>query len=81
MFIGMKVCYNKKDNNSLTDRHKIYIKSSRKLEGYHMQIYDMKVNHLTNPLGFRMPRTVFSWKVQEAEGRRQASGQAAGCGG
>ena len=36
-----------------------------------MQIYDMKVNHLTNPLGFRMPRTVFSWKVKEAEGRRQ----------
>lgn len=38
-----------------------------------MQIYDMKVNHLTNPLGFRMPRTVFSWKVKEAEGRRQES--------
>lgn len=38
-----------------------------------MQIYDMKVNHLTNPLGFRMPRTVFSWKVKEAEGRRQAA--------
>lgn len=36
-----------------------------------MQIYDMKVNHLTNPLGFRMPRTVFSWKVREAEGKRQ----------
>ncbi len=36
-----------------------------------MQIYDMKVNHLANPLGFRMPRTVFSWKVKEAEGKRQ----------
>lgn len=36
-----------------------------------MQIYDMKVNHLTNPLGFRMPRTVFSWKVKEAAGKRQ----------
>ena len=36
-----------------------------------MQIYDMKVNHLTNPLGFRMTRTVFTWKVEEAEGRRQ----------
>ncbi len=36
-----------------------------------MQIYDMKVNHLTNPLGFRMVRTVFSWKVREAEGKRQ----------
>ena len=40
-----------------------------------MQIYDMKVNHLTNPLGFRMPRTVFSWKVKEAEGRRQEAAE------
>ncbi|MCM1122615.1 MAG: glycoside hydrolase family 78 protein [Eubacterium sp.] len=38
-----------------------------------MQIYDMKVNHLTNPLGFRMPRTVFSWKVKEAAGKKQES--------
>ncbi len=36
-----------------------------------MQIYDMKVNHLTNPLGFRMPRTVFSWKVRQAQGKKQ----------
>ncbi|MCM1136116.1 MAG: glycoside hydrolase family 78 protein [Clostridium sp.] len=36
-----------------------------------MQIYDTKVNHLTNPLGFRMPRTVFSWKVKDAEGKCQ----------
>lgn len=36
-----------------------------------MQIYDMKVNHLSNPLGFRMPRTVFSWKVKEAKGKKQ----------
>lgn len=36
-----------------------------------MQIYDMKVNHLTNPLGFRMTRTVFSWKVKNAEGKKQ----------
>lgn len=36
-----------------------------------MKIYSMKVNHLNNPLGFRMPRTVFSWKVGEAEGTRQ----------
>ena len=38
-----------------------------------MQIYDMKVNHLTNPLGFRMTRTVFSWKVKEAAGKSQAA--------
>ncbi len=37
-----------------------------------MQIYDCKVNHLTNPLGFRMTRTVFSWKVRDAVGKYQA---------
>ena len=36
-----------------------------------MQIYDCKVNHLTNPLGFRMTRTVFSWKVKDAVGKHQ----------
>jgi alpha-L-rhamnosidase len=36
-----------------------------------MRIYDMKINHLTNPLGFRMTRTVFSWKVKEAVGKKQ----------
>ena len=36
-----------------------------------MRIYDMKVNHLHNPLGFRMTRTVFSWKVKEAKGKTQ----------
>ncbi len=38
-----------------------------------MKIYDMKVNHLVNPLGFRMERTIFSWKVREAAGTRQKS--------
>ena len=36
-----------------------------------MKLYDLKVNHLTNPVGFRMERTVFSWKVAEAAGKRQ----------
>lgn len=36
-----------------------------------MIIYGCKINHLTNPLGFRMTRTVFSWKVKEALGKRQ----------
>lgn len=36
-----------------------------------MKIYDCKVNHLTNPLGFRMIRTVFSWKVKDAQGKKQ----------
>lgn len=37
-----------------------------------MIIYDCKVNHLTNPLGFRMTRMVFSWKVKAAQGKKQA---------
>ena len=36
-----------------------------------MQIYDTKVNHLTNPLGYQMKRIVFSWKVREAKGTCQ----------
>lgn len=36
-----------------------------------MRITECKVNHIENPVGFRMPRTVFSWKVVEAEGKRQ----------
>lgn len=36
-----------------------------------MKIYDMQVNHLNNPLGFYMKRTVFGWKVEDAEGKRQ----------
>ncbi len=37
-----------------------------------MRIYDAKVNHLENPLGFRFTRTVFSWKVADAKGTKQA---------
>ncbi|MCM1188443.1 MAG: glycoside hydrolase family 78 protein [bacterium] len=38
-----------------------------------MKIYDQKVNHLKNPLGFRMERCVFSWKTAEAKGKRQTA--------
>lgn len=38
-----------------------------------MRLYDLKVNHLRNPLGFRMERTVFSWKVAESLGKEQES--------
>ena len=38
-----------------------------------MKLYDLKVNHLTNPLGFRMESTTFSWKVTEAQGKRQTA--------
>lgn len=37
-----------------------------------MRIYDMKVNHMVKPLGFRMERTVFSWKVDQAAGKCQS---------
>ena len=37
-----------------------------------MKIYHTQVNHLDNPLGFRMNRMVFSWKVKEAKGKKQS---------
>ena len=42
----------------------------QKGEGF-MELYGMQVNHLENPLGFRMKRTVFSWKVRGAAGTCQ----------
>ena len=37
-----------------------------------MKIYHAQVNHLNNPIGFRMERVVFSWKVKEATGKKQS---------
>ena len=31
-----------------------------------MELYDLRVNHLCNPLGYEMNKTVFSWKVKNA---------------
>lgn len=39
-------------------------------EDIEMKIYHAQVNHLENPMGFRMERTVFSWKVKDAEGKK-----------
>ena len=36
-----------------------------------MNITNCKVNHLTNPLGYAMKRTVFSWMVEGAKGKKQ----------
>ena len=36
-----------------------------------MKITACQMNHLENPLGFRMTRTVFGWKVMEATGKKQ----------
>ncbi len=38
-----------------------------------MKIINCRMNHLENPMGYRMSRTVFSWKVVEAKGKRQES--------
>ena len=38
-----------------------------------MKLYDVQVNHLENPIGFRMDNLRFSWKVAEAVGLRQES--------
>lgn len=35
-------------------------------------IYHAQVNHLNNPVGFRMERTVFSWKVKDVKGKKQS---------
>lgn len=40
--------------------------------GSKMKIYHAQVNHLDNPVGFRMERTVFTWKVKEAAGKKQS---------
>lgn len=38
-----------------------------------MRIVNCKVNHLTNPLGYALDGTTFSWTVEEAEGKRQTA--------
>jgi len=36
-----------------------------------MRIYACQINHLTNPLGYQMEHTVFSWKVEDSTGKQQ----------
>lgn len=36
-----------------------------------MNITSCRVNHLPNPLGFAMEKTVFSWAVEDARGKYQ----------
>ena len=38
-----------------------------------MNITSCQLNHMENPVGHRLLRTVFSWKVTQAEGKRQQS--------
>ena len=37
-----------------------------------MRIYDAKVNHMINPVGFKMDDLVFSWKVTDSKGKAQS---------
>lgn len=41
-----------------------------------MKLYDIQVNHLEDPIGFRMERVCFSWKVKDAKGKKQKSARA-----
>ena len=36
-----------------------------------MLIYDVKINGMRNPLGYRFGEPVCSWKVKDAKGKRQ----------
>ena len=36
-----------------------------------MKITNCKTNHLINPIGYQMDRTVFSWTVEESKGKKQ----------
>lgn len=38
-----------------------------------MKIEQLRTNHLTNPVGFRLEKPVFSYVITEAEGKKQAS--------
>lgn len=41
-----------------------------------MKLYDVQINHLEDPLGFRMERVCFSWKVTDAKGKKQTGARA-----
>lgn len=36
-----------------------------------MEIYSLKLNHISNPVGFMYNRLVFSWKVKDSKGTKQ----------
>lgn len=38
-----------------------------------MKIVDCRTNHLENPIGYQMEKPVFSWKVEEAKGKKQTA--------
>lgn len=44
-----------------------------------MNIYDLKTNHIKNPLGYHMDRVSFSWKVENAVGKKQKAARILVC--
>jgi len=44
-----------------------------------MRITACKVNHLSNPLGYCLPHTVFTWRVEDAKGSRAVASRLCVC--
>ena len=44
-----------------------------------MTIYDCKVNHLDDPLGYQLDTPVFSWKVRDTAGTKQTAARLVVC--
>lgn len=38
-----------------------------------MRIVDCRTNHLANPIGYQMDKPIFSWKVEESNGKKQTA--------
>lgn len=38
-----------------------------------MEVYGLRVNHLKEPLGYKMEKTIFSWKVRGAKGKKETA--------
>ncbi len=44
-----------------------------------MRITACRINHLTQPLGYDLPRTVFSWQLEDAKGTKQQAARLMVC--
>lgn len=40
-----------------------------------MKVIDLKVNHIANPLGYKIENPTFTWKVDDAKGKYQVAAQ------
>ena len=48
-------------------------KNNIEIKDKSMEIYSLQVNHLHNPMGYEMQKTVFSWKIRNAKGKKQTA--------